>query len=120
MRRNAVVLSAALLAIMGFLLALHAQPGKSVAITTVNNLDLRSVTAEAVKYKDRPAIRVTDAAPEAGDAERMAIVRGTSFTDGTIEVDLVGDTPPGAPEGARGFVGPTVCKRRVAAGAHRE
>lgn len=35
----------------------------------------------------------------------MAIVRGTSLLDGTIQVSLTGDTAPDAPPSLRGFVG---------------
>ncbi|HET9407518.1 MAG TPA: hypothetical protein VFO39_09795 [Candidatus Sulfotelmatobacter sp.] len=50
-------------------------------------------------------MRVTDDAPHADDASRFAVVPGTSFQDGTIEVDLTGDTAPDAPANLRGFVG---------------
>jgi len=51
-------------------------------------------------------MRITDAAPEGlDDAGRFAVVPGTSFQNGTIEVNLAGDTAPDAPENQRGFVG---------------
>ena len=83
---------------------LYAQ--ESLPRLTADRLELHNVKAEAVSYKIRQAIRLLDAgAPDLGDAGRLAIVRGTSFTDGTIEVEFSGDTLPGAPETARGFVG---------------
>jgi hypothetical protein len=39
------------------------------------------------------------------DAGRLAIVPGCSLQDGTIEVNLTGDTAPDAPVNLRGFVG---------------
>jgi hypothetical protein len=41
----------------------------------------------------------------AGNAESLAVVKGLSFRDGTIEVDLAGQPAAGAAEGARGFIG---------------
>lgn len=71
-----------------------------------DKLELRNVKAEPVTYQGRAAVRVTDAGAERlGDAGRLAIVPGTSFQDGSIEVNLSGNTAPDAPEGARGFVG---------------
>jgi hypothetical protein len=85
---------------------LNAQPSRNVPQLTVERLDLRNVKAEAINYKGRPAIRLVDAgAPGLGDEGRLAILRGTSFTNGTIEVDLTGDTAPDAPPQFRGFVG---------------
>ena len=80
-------------------------PQKSVGVA-LEKLELHNVTAEAVSYQGRRAVRVTDTAPEdVGDAGRFGVVPGSSLQDGTIEVSLSGDTLPNASEGARGFVG---------------
>src|SRR5215472_1005642 len=72
----------------------------------LDKLELRNVKAEPVNYLGRAAIRVTDAAPQGtDDAERLAVVPGSGFQDGTIEVNLSGDTAPNAPPIFRGFVG---------------
>lgn len=68
-------------------------------------LELRDVEAQQVSYLGREAIRVTDAAPDAGDGERLAVIQGSSFQDGTIEAYVTGDTLPNAIPTARGFVG---------------
>lgn len=69
-------------------------------------LILKQVKATAVTYKGQPATRIDDAAPvDAGDAGRLAIIHGTSSTDGTIDLDLAGDTAPNADPVFRGFVG---------------
>src|SRR2546429_8264435 len=61
---------------------------------------------EAVTYLGRNAMRVTDAGPEGlDDAGRLAVIPGSSFQDGTLEVSLSGDTAPNAPPNLRGFVG---------------
>jgi hypothetical protein len=72
----------------------------------LDKLELRNVKAEAVSYLGRSAMRVTDAGPQGlDDASRLAVVPGTPFQDGTIEVNLSGDTAPNAPPELRGFVG---------------
>lgn len=78
---------------------------KSAGIA-LDKLELRNVKAEPVTYLGRSAVRITDAGREGlDDASRLAVVPGTSFQDGTIEVSLSGDTAPNAPPNLRGFVG---------------
>jgi hypothetical protein len=80
--------------------------GQSVESPRVDQLELHNVKADLESYQGRTAIRIVDVgAPELGDAGRLAIVRGSSFQDGTIEVDLAGDTAPDAAPELRGFVG---------------
>jgi hypothetical protein len=67
-------------------------------------LELHSVKAEAVTYLQRPAVRITDQST-ADSGEGFAVLPNASLQDGTIEVDLTGDTAPNAPIGYRGFVG---------------
>ena len=72
----------------------------------LDKLELHNAKAQPVTYLGRRAMRITDAGPEGlNDAGRFAVVPGTSFQDGTIEVNLAGDTAPNAPENLRGFVG---------------
>jgi hypothetical protein len=56
----------------------------------------------AVSYRGVPAVRQT-----APDDERAAeaVLDGTSFRNGTIELDVAGDVRAGAPDAVRGFVG---------------
>lgn len=71
-----------------------------------DKLELHNVKAESVTYLGRDATRVTDAgAAGLDDSDRFAVVRGTEFQDGTIEVNLTGDTAADAPPEYRGFVG---------------
>lgn len=82
------------------------QATQEIRLNSVDNLESRDVKADFVTYRGRPAVRITDIAPpDAGDDDRLAIVKGTSFKDGTIEVVLAGDTAENAPQLARGFVG---------------
>ena len=71
-----------------------------------DRLEAQNVKIEAVTYRGRNAVRVADTNASAPDAvRRLAIVKGTQFQDGTIEVALSGDTAPDADAGLRGFVG---------------
>ena len=73
---------------------------------SLDKLELHNVTAEPVTYLGRTAMRITDAGPQGlDDASRLAIVPASSFQEGTIEVNLSGDTAPNAPPELRGFVG---------------
>jgi hypothetical protein len=77
-----------------------------LAIESPGALDIHHVTAEPVSYRGQSAIRISDAAPDGGDSlSRIAIVKETSFQDGSIEVSLTGDTAPNAAPNLRGFVG---------------
>lgn len=72
----------------------------------LDKLEVHNVKAEPATYQGRAAVRVTDAGPPGlDDAGRLAVVPGSSFQDGTIEVNLTGDTTPNAPPALRGFVG---------------
>ena len=72
---------------------------------TAPKLELRNVKSEAVTYKGRACVRLSDDAPNAPDGERLALIAGSEFADGAIEIDLAGDSLPGAPPTARGFAG---------------
>jgi hypothetical protein len=96
---------ASLVIVMGSYAMPARNPQKSVALP-LEKLELHNVTAESVSYQGRRAVRVTDSASdEVGDAGRLAVVPGSSLQDGTIEVNLSGDTLPNVGPGARGFVG---------------
>ena len=95
------------------------QERQKAAGLSLEKLELHNVKAEPVKYLGRGAMRITDAGAEGlDDAGRLAIVPGSSFQDGTIEVTLTGDTLPNAGEGARGFVG--IAFRVSEGGSHFE
>ena len=73
---------------------------------TPSALELHKVTAKSVTYKGRTAVRIEGAGSAAAlDGTQFAVVRGTEFQDGVIEVDLSGDTNPRADPQFRGFVG---------------
>src|SRR5262252_5383078 len=93
--------------------------GETVALDSVAGLKLVQVKGEAVTYKGRKAVKITDdAPPTAGDAGRLALIEKSMLKDGSIELDLAGDLKPGAGTGARGFVG--LVFRAAADGSHFE
>src|SRR5258708_36752466 len=103
------------------LIGLGAQSGvqerQKSATLVLDKLELHNVKAEPVTYLGRSAMRVSDAVPqELDDAGRLAVVPGSSFQDGTIEVSLSGNTAPNAPANLRGFVG--IAFRIAAARSH--
>lgn len=76
----------------------------SLAAQTADKLAGKNVTIKDANFKGRTAVQVV-ANPEAANATSYAAVKGASFRDGAIEVDLAGQPAPGAGEGARGFIG---------------
>jgi len=69
-------------------------------------LQVRNVKAEAVVFKGREAVRISDtASADTPDGLRFAAIAGTDFQDGVIELELAGDTYPGAAPEFRGFTG---------------
>jgi hypothetical protein len=80
---------------------------------STKGLQPHDVTLEAVTYHGRKAVRVMPAA--AADAELapakngegggIVVLAGTSFHDGTIELEVAGKPRAGAASDARGFVG---------------
>lgn len=69
-------------------------------------LHLVGVKAESVTWQGRKAVRVTEAtAGGAPDGRSFASIPGSDFENGVIEVDLAGDTLPGAAAEFPGFTG---------------
>jgi hypothetical protein len=80
-------------------------PAQGPAPLTPERLARVNVTAEQVEYGGKPALRLVEAAG-AGGSDTLAVVAGTTFRDGTIEVELAGAPRAGSEGGgARGFVG---------------
>ena len=71
---------------------------------TVDKLELHKVRAESVVYRGKKAVHLTQT-PDAKDEETLAIVAGSEFQDGTVEVEVAGAPAAGAFGGARGFIG---------------
>jgi hypothetical protein len=75
-----------------------------LAAQSPDRLDGRNVSIAQTTFKGRSATQVI-AAPEAPNAASYAVVKGESFRDGTIEVEVAGQPATGAGGGARGFIG---------------
>lgn len=86
------------------ILWLHAQSSQNVPGIALDGLELHNVKAEAVNYEGKPAVRV-DALPNAANGASYAILKGSRFHNGTIEVELAGKPAANAGPGARGFIG---------------
>jgi hypothetical protein len=80
---------------------------EDIPLDSVAKLQLHYVNAETATYKGKKAMRVVDApgGDKLPDGLQLAIVKGTSFQDGVIDVDLSGDVQPGAEPIYKGFTG---------------
>jgi hypothetical protein len=81
----------------------------SLSLSSPEKLILQGVEARAATHLGRKAVRLTEAAPPSSvspsTGEAIALLPEPRFQDGTIDIDVAGRPLPGAPEGARGFVG---------------
>jgi hypothetical protein len=79
-------------------------------------LHLHNVSAEAAVLHGEKGLRVTISpeaerrfqamtAEEQARSEQLGIIEGLQFANGVLEAEIAGAPAPGAPEGARGFVG---------------
>lgn len=98
------------------LCALSGLQGQTVAVPAIADLELLGVRAESVTYAGRAALRLVE--PDASRQGGIAVLRGLSFVDGTIEVDVAGRRGPYAVPDDRGFIG--VALRTRPAGAQYE
>jgi hypothetical protein len=84
-------------------------------LTSASGLVLHNVTAEPVTHAGKRGVRlaVSDSARRSVEGrpidqqqiETFAILAGSDFTEGVIELEVAGAPAPGATGGARGFVG---------------
>jgi hypothetical protein len=75
-------------------------------LSSPDELHVLNGTVEKVNYKGREAVKLIIAkGKEQSDEDMMAIVPGTDFEDGTLEVDVSGAPRPGSGPTAKGFVG---------------
>lgn len=70
---------------------------------SLDQLELRGVTAAAVTHDGRPAVRLLEV--DGGRRGGLAMLNGVRFTDGTIELDVAGRRGPHAVAADRGFIG---------------
>lgn len=122
MRARARPAAAALPFTYLLLAATLARPGDACAqprtypLASATGLRLHNVKAEPATLDGKKGVRVmisdegarrTGQPVAAGGArlEQLAVIEGTDFSSGTIELEIAGMPAPGAGEGARGFVG---------------
>jgi hypothetical protein len=91
------------------LTALSAQtapPSSKVQLDAAAALELVNGKTEITTYRGRPAVHLLPLpGRETGDGAMLAILKGTDFRDGAIEVDVSGAPRPGAEPGMKGFIG---------------
>ena len=69
---------------------------------------MHNVTVEPATLQGKRGLKLLASpvtAPAARNRETMALIDGLEFGDGVIKAEIAGEVRPGAPEGARGFVG---------------
>ena len=71
---------------------------------TPEQLEAHGSSVTKATYLGKSAVRL-DALPNAADGESYAIVKGSRFRNGTIEVELAGKPAATAGPAARGFIG---------------
>jgi hypothetical protein len=104
---------AVLAAVLAGLLTPCASAAQTFELDSTKGLQPHDVTVDAVSYHGRKAVRVMPAAaadaelvaPKNGEGGGIVVLSGTSFHNGTIEVDVAGKPRAGAASDARGFVG---------------
>jgi hypothetical protein len=89
-----------------FSASLLGQSPQDFRLDAVEELELHNLKADVVSYLGRTAVRIANTeTQDSGYGEGLAIVRGASLQDGTIEATVSGDTAADAPPKLRGFVG---------------
>jgi hypothetical protein len=82
-------------------------------LETTAGLRPHNVTVEAATLDGKKGVKMALSeagrqkleALKDGALEQLAVIEGTAFDNGVIEAEIAGAPRPGAPEGARGFVG---------------
>src|ERR1700723_3657331 len=98
--------------VLSFVIALSASyrqapkatPG-TLALDTLNGLEMVDTKAEVVNYRGRPAVHLLPLPNQPKDYSMLAMVSGTDFKDGTIEIDVAGSPRKDADPTDRGFIG---------------
>jgi hypothetical protein len=89
---------------------------KHYALESADGLRLHNVSGEPATLEGKKGLRVmmseeaqrrlkTMTPEEQAGFPQLAVVDGLEFANGVIEAEIAGAPAPGAPEGARGFVG---------------
>lgn len=91
-------------------MALDSFDGLEIKVPAEKGAEPVKVKADMMTYKGRRALHMlnddsTKGARGPSGGESLAIVKGSDFKDGTIEVDLVGMPRQGSNSQSRGFIG---------------
>ena len=108
-----MMLRARVVAAMVALTASASAEPRQYALEAVAGIRLHNVTAEPALLDGKKGLRVAASREalenltpeELANAELLAVVEDTGFTNGVIEAEIAGAVAPGAADGARGFVG---------------
>jgi hypothetical protein len=73
-------------------------------LTSVEGLQLINVKAEVVEHSGFSGLQVTRSDDYTGGGT-LVLIEGSTFEDGTIELELAGEPAAGADLGMRGFIG---------------
>ena len=98
---------------MGSMMMLAEMAAQSFMMDSGKGLQPHNVAVDRVTYRGRKAVRVkslpnSDAAYEpqhSGTGGGIVLLEGSTFHNGTIEIDVAGKPQANAPALARGFVG---------------
>ena len=81
-------------------------PKSDFPLKSLDGLEVRGGKGEIVSYRGRTALHLVPLPDHQGaDDSMLAILGGSNFKDGTIEVNVAGMPRVGAPDDARGFIG---------------
>ena len=100
--------SFALLVALSMTTTLFARDAKqsSFPLDSANGLTPIGATVEPVTYRGRRAVHLVPlTGHEHEDGDMLAILTGSDFENGTIELEVAGTPRAGAPDDARGFIG---------------
>ena len=79
-----------------------ALPKVSFPLDSAAGYDAVNVKPEFVAYRGRRVVKLLDSTETSKTGGGMAILKGSDFKDGTIEVELAGMPRKGAPPDVRG------------------
>jgi hypothetical protein len=87
-----------------------ARQAKQFALESTEGLRLNNVAAEPATLQSKKGLRLNEVTSDKpGQAPsrpgQYAVIEGLEFANGVIEAEIAGAPAPGAPAGARGFVG---------------
>jgi hypothetical protein len=77
----------------------------ALRLDSLNGLELVDAKAEVMNYRGRAAVHLVPLPNQPKDYSMLAIVSGTDFKDGTIEIDVAGSPRRDADPSDRGFIG---------------